>query len=268
MQETTDWRVRAHAHWIHRRRISVLTRRISEWLEPGWKVLDVGCGDGTIGHGISLLSPGTIVEGVEVGIRPQTAIPVRSFDGHSIPVDDDGVDAVLLVDVVHHASDPERLLREASRVARQAIVIKDHRLGRPFAAATLRFMDRVGNRGYDVALPFNYWSESRWRCAWSELELDLDRYSTQLGLYSRPARWFFESGLHFLARLTPRDPRAHYNLACSHALLGQPEEAIAALEQACGLGFRDSVLLRRDNELDSLREDPRFQAIERLVEND
>ena len=71
-----------------------------------------------------------------------------------------------------------------------------------------------------------------------------------------------------LARLTPRDPRAHYNLACSHALLGQPEEAIAALEEACGLGFRDSVLLRRDNELDSLREDPRFVAIERLIENE
>ena len=68
-----------------------------------------------------------------------------------------------------------------------------------------------------------------------------------------------------LARLIPRDPRTHYNLACSHALLGQPDEAIAALESACGLGFSDSVLLRRDHELDSLREDPRFEAIERLI---
>ena len=71
-----------------------------------------------------------------------------------------------------------------------------------------------------------------------------------------------------LTALLPRDPRAHYNLACSHALLGQSDEAIAALEQACGLGFADPVLLRRDEELDSLREDPRFQAIERLVQED
>jgi len=68
-----------------------------------------------------------------------------------------------------------------------------------------------------------------------------------------------------LTRLTPRDARAHYNLACSHALLGHADEAIQALESACGLGFADSVLLRRDHELDSLRSDPRFLAIERLI---
>jgi tetratricopeptide (TPR) repeat protein len=68
-----------------------------------------------------------------------------------------------------------------------------------------------------------------------------------------------------LAALLPHDPRAHYNLACSHALVGHIDDAIAALEQACGLGFADPVLLRRDEELDSLREDPRFQAIERLI---
>ena len=71
-----------------------------------------------------------------------------------------------------------------------------------------------------------------------------------------------------LARLTPQDPRVHYNLACSHALLGQTEKAITSLEDACGVGFRDAVLLRRDNELDSLRDDPRFIAIERLIDDD
>ena len=71
-----------------------------------------------------------------------------------------------------------------------------------------------------------------------------------------------------LTRLTPKDPRVHYNLACSHALLGHADDAIASLKSACGLGFSDAVLLRRDHELDSLREDPRFVAIERLIEAD
>ena len=71
-----------------------------------------------------------------------------------------------------------------------------------------------------------------------------------------------------LTLLTPRDPRAHYNLACSHALLGHADAAITALESACGLGFCDAVLLRRDHELDSLRQDPRFLAVERLISDE
>jgi Flp pilus assembly protein TadD len=68
-----------------------------------------------------------------------------------------------------------------------------------------------------------------------------------------------------LVELLPRDPRVRYNLACSCALNGQPEEALAALAEACGLGFDDLTLLRKDKDLDSLREDPRFAAIEKRL---
>lgn len=65
-----------------------------------------------------------------------------------------------------------------------------------------------------------------------------------------------------LVELLPGDPRAHYNLACSHALCGHPQEALDALEKACALGFDDLALLRKDKDLDSLRAEPRFRAIE------
>ena len=58
-------------------------------------------------------------------VRPTTHIPVQEFDGHTLRWTT-AVDVVLLVDVLHHADDPMRLLKEAARVARQAIVIKDH----------------------------------------------------------------------------------------------------------------------------------------------
>jgi len=69
-----------------------------------------------------------------------------------------------------------------------------------------------------------------------------------------------------LCALAPRDPRALYNLACSHALLDHLDDAIEALSKAFRLGFRDGVLLRKDHELDPLREDPRFIELARTLE--
>jgi tetratricopeptide (TPR) repeat protein len=71
-----------------------------------------------------------------------------------------------------------------------------------------------------------------------------------------------------LTELLPRDPRVRYNLACSCALLGRKEEALQRLREAHELGFDDLGLLRRDPDLDSLREDPRYREIERAMEGD
>ncbi|MHC4409842.1 MAG: TPR end-of-group domain-containing protein [Planctomycetota bacterium] len=70
-----------------------------------------------------------------------------------------------------------------------------------------------------------------------------------------------------LCELAPRDPRSFYNLACSFALLGQLEEAMDSLAHAFQLGFRDGVLLRKDHELDPLREDPRFIELAAMLED-
>jgi len=64
-----------------------------------------------------------------------------------------------------------------------------------------------------------------------------------------------------LVQLRPRDPVAHYNLACSYALLGQTDEAIEALRRAIELGYRDFKHLKQDRDLDSIRNDPRFRQL-------
>ncbi|MGH7162501.1 MAG: TPR end-of-group domain-containing protein [Planctomycetota bacterium] len=69
-----------------------------------------------------------------------------------------------------------------------------------------------------------------------------------------------------LVELYPRDARARYNLACSYALLGRGDEAFQALREACSLGFEDVDLLRQDEDLAALRDDPRFEEIRKLAE--
>ncbi|OHB76933.1 MAG: hypothetical protein A2Z34_10875 [Planctomycetes bacterium RBG_16_59_8] len=64
-----------------------------------------------------------------------------------------------------------------------------------------------------------------------------------------------------LTTLVPSDPIAHYNLACSYAAAGDPENAVNELIQAVKLGYRDFKFMMRDPDLKSLRDDPRFRQI-------
>jgi len=74
----------------------------------------------------------------------------------------------------------------------------------------------------------------------------------------------YEKGLEADQRLSiirPTDPVALYNLACSHALLRQNDEALDALEQAVMLGFVDFEKVSSDPDLSSLHETDRFKSI-------
>jgi Flp pilus assembly protein TadD len=61
-----------------------------------------------------------------------------------------------------------------------------------------------------------------------------------------------------LVRLQPDRPIPWYNLACSYAVLGMTDPAMAALQRSLDLGYRQLEHVRRDPDLKSLRQDPRF----------
>jgi tetratricopeptide (TPR) repeat protein len=71
-----------------------------------------------------------------------------------------------------------------------------------------------------------------------------------------------------LVRLRPTDALAHYNLACSFALLRQTDPALTALRRAIELGYRDFRYMRQDRDLDTIRSDPRYRAMLQEFEND
>ena len=64
-----------------------------------------------------------------------------------------------------------------------------------------------------------------------------------------------------LVELMPDDFLARYNLACSLALAGRPDEAMKSLSKAILLGYDDLAHLEVDPDLDSLRERPDFRAL-------
>lgn len=194
----------AHEKFVHSRRVRVLAERLAALIPHGARVLDVGCGDGTADRLILDRRPDLSIEGIEVLVRDATKVPVRPFDGTSIPYPDASFDLVMFVDVLHHTDDPMILLREAARVGRM-ILIKDHFREGLLARPTLRLMDWVGNAHHGVALPYNYWSRPQWTTAFDRLGLKIGAINETLGLYPAPASWVFERGLHFIARMDPRE---------------------------------------------------------------
>jgi len=191
----------AHDALVFGRRVRVLAARLAPLLPENASVLDVGCGDGSMARAILEHRGDLSLGGVDVLVRPRTHIPVEAYDGRRLPRPDASIDAVLFVDVLHHTDDPMILLAEAKRVARHCIVIKDHLRDGLLAGPTLRLMDWVGNAAHGVALPYNYWSQARWRDAFARLGLSPVAWTERLGLYPFPASLAFDRGLHFVARL-------------------------------------------------------------------
>jgi ubiquinone/menaquinone biosynthesis C-methylase UbiE len=188
-----------HLALVFPRRIRRLAETIERMIPPdAATLLDVGCGSGDVARLIQDRRPPLKVSGIDVLVRPQTAIPVTAFDGRSIPFPDGAFDVVSLIDVLHHVNDPVGLLKECARVARQRVLIKDHVQKGVFDRAVLRIMDWVGNASYGVHLEYQYFSPSEWEDAFRQAGLNRVDHDDRLGLYPFPASLAFERHLHFV----------------------------------------------------------------------
>jgi len=79
------------------------------------------------------------------------------------------------------------------------------------------------------------------------------------GLYTKHGR--VVDGLRMdrkLVRLQPTDPTAHYNLACSLALVKRTSDALRSLKRAVALGYRDFDWMQQDPDLEGLKKHPGF----------
>jgi len=192
----------AHGTLVFGRRVRVLAGALAPLLPPG-PLADVGCGSGAVSAAIAAARPEVAPEGFDVLLRPGCAIPARAFDGRSLPLPGDGAAAALLVDVLHHASDPVALLAECARVA-PVVVVKDHLSRGAFDEKVLAFMDWVGNRPHGVVLPYRYFSPASWTAAVTDAGLREERREPVPGLYPFPFSALFGRGLHFVSRLARR----------------------------------------------------------------
>jgi 2-polyprenyl-3-methyl-5-hydroxy-6-metoxy-1,4-benzoquinol methylase len=104
-------------------------------LAPGMRLLDVGCGPGTITVDLArLVAPGEVIgiDAVEAPLMEARAaataaaldnVSFRVADGMALPFDDDAFDVVHAHQVLQHVPDPVGMLREMRRVTRPGGIV-------------------------------------------------------------------------------------------------------------------------------------------------
>jgi tetratricopeptide (TPR) repeat protein len=77
-----------------------------------------------------------------------------------------------------------------------------------------------------------------------------------------------EPALEFAKRsleIDPDDPMLLYNVACTYSMIGKADDALECLERSIDRGFGHREWIDHDSDFDSLRDLPRFKAIQKAM---
>lgn len=179
----TSLQTAIHNRLALNRRLEVLSRELSAIIPDQSTVLDVGAGSGEIAKRIQHNKSTIEFAGIDVVVREDASIPVRHYDGKTIPFEDKRFDYVMLIDMLHHTDSPGAMMREAKRVANKGLIIKDHNVNTKIARRIIGFTDWFANAQYGVPMTYNYLSRQAWQQQWEDLELTPTSYTDNFGLY-------------------------------------------------------------------------------------
>lgn len=149
----------ANIHW----REKGIVRHFSRYIAKGSNVLDIGAGSGKLAQ-VVVATTGADIELVDVVDHNASGLPLKLYDGNRLPYDDGAFDTCLLVFVLHHATDAERLFAEAVRVSRRQIIVVEDTPGNAFENLAWKKWDYFLNHGHheDIAVAHTAGTIEKW----------------------------------------------------------------------------------------------------------
>jgi len=152
-----------------------LVKYLCPYLKNKNKVLDLGASCGRLSSKLSNNLKYSNFVGVDTHVQPKTFIPIIEYDGKKIPYADNSFDCVMIVDVLHHDKNPEAVIKEAKRVSKKNILIKDHYWKNKIDFMLLKYADYIGNKRYGVSLPYNFLKISEWKSMFNRVNLKISK---------------------------------------------------------------------------------------------
>ena len=144
--------------------------KISPFIKNADKIIDIGCGTCNLDE--LILKKNIELKPIDVDNLSfvDTIIP-EIYDGVNVPYKNNSFNISLLITVLHHTSNPDKLLLEAARVSRQIIIIEDIYLNHLHKKIT-HFLDSIINLEFSNH-PHSNKSDSEWKKLFKESNLKL-----------------------------------------------------------------------------------------------
>jgi hypothetical protein len=100
--------------------------------------------------------------------------------------------------VLHHEAEPLSLLKEAARIARRYVIIKDHLRSSMWSYLRICCLDWLGNVAYGVPCRYIYWTLREWEAMITEAGLSSGPPTIPNRLYHWSLNEIFGRGLHVI----------------------------------------------------------------------
>ncbi len=147
---------------ILRKRSKLVIGRILSYIRTSKKIVDIGSGTGDVAF--LLQESGKDITAVDVADfhGPRMVMPII-YDGSKLPFTNKSFDTALLLMVLHHTPNPEIIFDEASRVAKEIVIIETsytNVLNRWWTIVS----DAVGNLRLEA-----FWSSYKTDAEWRKL---------------------------------------------------------------------------------------------------
>jgi methionine biosynthesis protein MetW len=119
-------------------------RIVAEFVQPGWSVLDLGCGDGSFLECLRREVPGIAVRGADVSETALARARARGIDAFRLDLTQPGTevpgghDVVTALEVIEHVPDAEAVVRAAASAAGRYLIVSVPNLG--FVESRLRLL--------------------------------------------------------------------------------------------------------------------------------
>lgn len=158
---------------------------IGDFIRPGDRVLDVGCGNGRFGEAIAKKYSAD-VRGVDVVNYADADITIDLYDGHSLPFEDGSFDVIVMAFMLHHVKHQDKIFSEAIRCSRRGLVVYEDTYFSPWqwlftiwndfyanmAVGTVKIVKGLEGKGIlGMPLPFTFRSVKGWHRYFAEKSL-------------------------------------------------------------------------------------------------
>jgi ubiquinone/menaquinone biosynthesis C-methylase UbiE len=155
-------------------RAGQIYKRISPHVPPQGKILDIGCGTGSISKLVKRHKNSNITL-VDVQYNPMCDdFPITIYDGENLPFPDNHFKTSFLITVLHHTQDHTRVIKEAARVTSDKIIVIED-VFTDILGRTITFVgDCLVN--WEIHSPFTNHSAAEWNTIFKRQHLNVNHF--------------------------------------------------------------------------------------------